>query len=191
MKSLARIDFLGHAQRRGPGIALLVAAAVLLGWQGWHAAQEYTLLERERAGLASLTRQARPAAAAMSPQERQRHAQLDALARYLAAPWDELLAVFEQRAPGQAVLQRIEQDAQTGAVRLTARARHAEAMMQYVTTLERDTRIASVLLHSHEAERDLPGSPLQFQLSATWKGGGALKPLDARAAASAPAGARP
>jgi hypothetical protein len=190
MRSLARIDFLGRVHRRGLGTALLLVGAALLGWQAWRTWQEFAMLERERAGLAALTRQSRPAAADMSPQDRRRHAQLDALAQYLAAPWHELLAVFEQRAPGQAVLQRIEQDAQTGTVRLTARARHAEAMVQYVTLLERDPRVSSVLLHQHESDGELPGSPLVFQLSAAWKGGGSLAAPSATAA-SVPEVTRP
>lgn len=190
MRSLARIDFLGRTHRRGLGTSLLLITIAWLGWQAWLTWQEYTMLERERAGLAALTRQSRPATTEMSSLDRRRHAQLDALARYLAAPWHELLAVFEQRAPGQAVLQRIEQDAQTGTVRLTARARHAEAMVQYVTLLERDPRVASVLLHQHESDGALPGSPLLFQLSATWKGGGSLA-VPLATAASAPERTRP
>lgn len=195
MRSPARIDFLAAAPRRALGLLLLPTAAALFAWQGWSAWQEYRLLDRERSGLAALSRERAPGSGTMAAADRRRHAQLDALARYLAAPWDELFAVFEQRRPGQAIVQRIEQDAATGSVRLTARARHAEAMMDYVTALESDPRLSAVLLHRHEAATEMPGSPLRFELSATWKGGGDLRAADAVAPAASVAsainGARP
>jgi hypothetical protein len=194
MKSPARIDFLAPAPRRGLGIVLLAVAAALLAWQGWAALRALQRLDQERSGLASLAPRRTSADGAMSADDRRRHAQLEALARYLAAPWGELLAVFEERRPGHAVLQRIEQDAATGSVRLTARAHHAEAMMAYVTALEGDRRLRGVLLHRHEPDVDASAGALRFELSAEWQGGGELPARAARPAAegaSAPTGTQP
>lgn len=192
MLSPSRIDFLAAAPRRAPGLALLAVAVALLAWQSWEAARELRLLERERSGLAALAPQRNAGNAPMTAADRRRHAQMEALARYLAAPWDELLAAFEERRPGQAVLQRVEQDASSGTLRLTARARHADAMMAYVTALEADTRLSQVLLHRHETDGEQPGAPLRFELSAAWKGGGDMRaPAAPAAGASEPDGRRP
>lgn len=192
IRSPSRIDFLAPAPRRGLGLALLAAAALALAWQGLEAARALQRLEQERRGLGALVARRSAAPAAMTAEDRRRHAQLDALARYLAAPWAELLAALEERRPGQAVLQRVEQDAATGSIRLTVRARHAEAMMAYVTALEADRRLANVLLHRHEPDGDAAAGALRFELSADWRGGGDLRGAErAAGAASGPTGARP
>lgn len=192
IRSPSRIDFLAPAPRRGLGLALLAAAALALAWQGLEATRALQRLEQERRGLGALVARRSAAPAAMTAEDRRRHAQLDALARYLAAPWAELLAALEERRPGQAVLQRVEQDAATGSIRLTVRARHAEAMMAYVTALEADRRLANVLLHRHEPDGDAAAGALRFELSADWRGGGDLRGAErAAGAASGPTGARP
>lgn len=192
IRSPSRIDFLAPAPRRGLGLALLAAAALALAWQGLEATRALQRLEQERRGLGALVARRSAAPAAMTAEDRRRHAQLDALARYLAAPWAELLAALEERRPGQAVLQRVEQDAATGSIRLTVRARHAEAMMAYVTALEADRRLANVLLHRHEPDGDAAAGALRFELSADWRGGGELRGAErAAGAASGPTGARP
>ncbi len=195
IRSPSRIDFLAPAPRRGLGLALLAVAAAVLAWQGFESTRALQRLDQERSGLAALTARRSAAPAAMTADDRRRHAQLDALARYLAAPWAELLAALEERRPGQAVLQRVEQDAATGSIRLTVRARHAEAMMAYVTALEGDQRLGNVLLHRHEPDGEAAGGALRFELSADWRGGGDLRAADraagAAGAASAPTGARP
>lgn len=190
MKSPSRIDFLAVAPGRVLGFALLAASVFVLAWQGFAAARELQLLERERAGLAALASSRAPTSVGMSAEDRRRHAQMEALARYLAAPWAELLGAFEERRAGQAVLQRIEQDAATGTLRITARARHAEAMMAYVRALEADRRVGAVLLHRHEPEEEQPGAALRFEISANWPGGGDPRAA-AAAQAAAPAGERP
>ncbi len=198
IRTPSRIDFLAPAPRRGLGLATLAVAAALLAWQGVGATRAMQRLEQERRGLAALTARPGAAPAAMTADDRRRHAQLDALARYLAAPWAELLAALEERRPGQAVLQRVEQDAATGSIRLTVRARNAEAMMAYVTALEADRRLGHVLLHRHEPDGEAAGGALRFELSADWRGGGDLRAAygatgatGASGAASAPTGARP
>lgn len=192
IRSPSRIDFLAPAPRRGLGLALLAAAALALAWQGLEATRALQRLEQERRGLGALVARRSAAPAAMTAEDRRRHAQLDALARYLAAPWAELLSALEERRPGQAVLQRVEQDAATGSIRLTVRARHAEAMMAYVTALEADRRLANVLLHRHEPDGEAAGGALRFELSADWRGGGDLRGAErAAAGARGPTGARP
>ncbi|MBS0437453.1 MAG: hypothetical protein JSR75_21625 [Proteobacteria bacterium] len=191
MKSPARIDLLAGEPRRYPGLVLLAVALAVLAWQGWDAARAVQRLEQERAGLAALAPRRTATEPAMSAEDRRRHAQLEALARYLAAPWADLLAALEERRPGQAVLQRIEQDAASGAIRLTARARHAEAMMAWVQALEADRRLGNVLLHRHEPEAEAAGGALRFELSAQWQGGGDLLRAGSPATAAPAAGARP
>lgn len=189
MSSQPSIEFLARRSWPAPGLVLLVLGLAWLGWEGWRTAEESRLLAGERAGMASLVRNASAPAKPMSAEERQRHAQIEAVARYLASPWATWLAVLEDNAKGKAIVRRLEQDATNESLKVTARAADAPAMMAYVLALQTDARLKEVKLVSHELLRTEPGTPLQFELTASAR---SLPAEGQAAAASAPAsGGRP
>lgn len=168
MRSPAPIDWI--APRRVPplGLAACAVALGLLAWQvalAWDASRR---LAAERDAVGALARRV-AVAPAMTDADRRRHAQIDALARRLAMPWDEWLALVERADRRDAVLQRLAQDATTGQMALTAQAPDAAAMMRYVVALEREPRLAGVLLNHHELMTDQSGAPVQFELVAQWR----------------------
>ena len=117
--------------------------------------QDRDVLERQRDACAAASRQAAaPQRSVTPPEAAAQHAQLEQLARHLAAPWGDLLALFEQHGAGDVALVRLEPDAAIGRVTLTARARQRAAMLAYVIALEHDARLASVLLTHHKSVPD-------------------------------------
>lgn len=189
MSSHLYIEFLPRRSWPALGLLLLALSLSWLGWEGWRTAEASRLLASERADMSKLVRNASTTVKPMSADERQRHAQTEAVARYLAAPWTTWLAVLEENAKGKAIVRRLEQDALTESLKITARAADAPAMMAYVMALQADARLDEVKLVSHELLRTEPGSPLQFELTATARH---LQPEGLAAAASAPLpGGRP
>lgn len=168
MRTPQSIDWIAGHRVPPAGVLALVAALALLAWQGTLTWNESQRLAAERVAVGALTRRA-SAAPAMSDADRRRHAQIDALARHLATPWDEWLTLLERRDRRDAVLQRLSQDASNGEMQITAQAPTAAAMMNYVVALERDGRLAGVLLNRHELMTDQAGAPVQFDLVARWR----------------------
>jgi hypothetical protein len=166
----SRIDFAARRHWPATGVVLAMLAAAVAAWQGWSVAEEVNLFQRQRRGLAALERRPGPLMPAMSAEDIKRHANIDALARYLATPWARLLALFEERAPSGVVLIRFEPDAVTGRIELTGRAPTTKALANYVIALERDPRLAGVLLHHHEALRDGANAGVEFTIGAAWGG---------------------
>lgn len=169
MKALAPIDFV--APRRPPrvGSAVLLGAAAALAWQGWHFWQDRDVLERQRDTSAAASRQAAAPQRSVTPLEQRQQAQLEQLARHLAAPWGDLLALLEHHGAGDVALERLEPDAAIGTLTLTARARHRAAMLAYVIALEHDARLASVLLAHHEIVPEVSGTSVVFTVQAVWR----------------------
>lgn len=166
MSSLLHIDFVQRRKWPGPGLVVMALALGLTGWQAWQTTESSRLLASEKAGMATLVRNVKKPMRAMSPEERQRHAQLESYARYLAMPWATWLAVLEDHADGKAIVRRVEQDASSETLKVTARAADTGAMMAYVLALQADTRLQGVKLLSHELLRTEPGAPVQFELAA-------------------------
>lgn len=183
MKTPRRIDWIAGRAWPPAGVLALLAGIALLAWQGLLAWDEWQRLGAERSAVGALAPR-RAAAPAMTEADRRRHAQIDAIARHLATPWDEWLTLLERRDRRDAVLQRLSQDASTGDMQITAQAPTAEAMMNYVVALERDGRLGGVLLNRHELMTDQAGAPVQFDLVAHWRS------VPARVAQGAPQEAR-
>lgn len=168
-----RIDLI--AGRRWPpaGIALALAACLLLGWQGHRASADTDALTQVRTRLAQLQRQAdQQRSVRVSPDALQRQQQVEALAAYLALPWGRLLGVFESHANGRAVLLRLEPNAAEGRVDIRGRAVSMAALSEYLLTLERDTQLSDVMLSRHEVVEGEGASGIDFTLSATWAASG-------------------
>ncbi len=174
--SWTNLDFarqgLGGTHRVG---WLLAAVGVAwAAWQGWGAYELRTRVQAERQNMSALFAPAKGAragtgsTATMTAEDRRRHAQLDAVAGYLAAPWEDLMAVFEQSRPG-ITLKRLEPDAGSGMVRLTGEATDTKAMAAYLISLETQSGLGQVVLLHHERLKDVPGTPLEFSLTAAWK----------------------
>ncbi len=183
-----RIDFLGRRRWPAAGLGLAALALAAVAWQGGLALREFDWLQQQRTGLASLQRQARTQQLpAMSAEDSQRHVLVEALARYIATPWERLLALFEEHAATHVILTRFQPEAAQGRVEISGRAPGQQALAAYIVALERDPRLSAVMLHHHEVLRSASGAPVEFTLGATW--GDALRAAPSNAApASMPTG---
>ncbi len=171
MKPITPIDFVAPRRSGRFGRALLALAVAGLAWQGGLAWNGQQALNQQREAFAAALKQAAVPQRVAAPQERRAQAQAELLSRQLAAPWDQLMDLFEKHGTGDIALVRLEPDATTGMVSLTARARHRRVMLAYVMALENDKRLSSVLLSHYETLRDVDGQPVQFTVQAVWRPG--------------------
>lgn len=185
-----RLDFArqGGGGYYRAGWALAAVGMGLVVWQGGLWYELHARVQAERQSLSAMFVSGKGAArgattATMSPEDRHRHAQIDAVAGYLAAPWEELMTIFEQNRNG-ITLKRLEPDAGSGLLRVTGEATDFKAMAAYLISLEAQPGLGQVVLLHHERLKDTPGNSLEFSLTATWK-----DRLLSAAAASAPAAA--
>lgn len=121
--------------RRTAGWALVLGAGALLAWQVWAAIEDAAQLQQQREGLAALARAATAQAGAMSAEERQRHAQIESVARTLARPATTLLDTLEAQADSGVVLARLQHDTSTATLELDAWAPNAAARERYLRGL--------------------------------------------------------
>jgi Tfp pilus assembly protein PilN len=90
------------------------------------------------------------------------------VSKHLNAPWVDLLDAIES-APQQSVaLLAAEPSTAKQSFRLTAEARDLDAMLAYVAALQKDPRLVSVVLVSHQVQVQTPGRPIRFQVQAGW-----------------------
>lgn len=151
----------------GCAIAVLVVELTTLG---------FDLSERRRLvqALAQVdarqhdAARSRPGAAKPDPAYLARVKSTQRVSRNLTAPWVDLLDAIES-APQQSVaLLAAEPSTAKRSFRLTAEARDLEAMLGYVAALQKDPRLVSVVLVSHQVQVQTPGRPIRFQLQAGW-----------------------
>ena len=172
---LLRIDFAPGARRvRGGVWTLLAGAAFALAL----AAAQVASLQSERADAQSSSRRladARGGAPAVAAPRPKNDAHQVALARevrqvtgQLLTPWAALLSSLGSVPTSDVALLAVEPSVARHAVRLTAEARDAGAMLGYVGALQRDPRLSSVVLVSHQVQSQAPGTPLRFQVQADW-----------------------
>lgn len=171
--STLRLEFAPGARRPlGTSGAMLVVSALLLGtvllglgllWSD-HERQLRALDGLETKAVVSAPRQRAPldlAEAARSKVVRQ-------VAQHLVTPWADLLDTLESARIESVALLSVEPSVSKRSVRLTAEARNWQDMLTYVGTLQRDPRLSSVVLVSHEVQLKSPGTPVRFQIQAGW-----------------------
>jgi hypothetical protein len=183
------IDFSGRAPARPLGWALLGAGVLALAWQGWGLWRATALAVTPPAARMA-TRMAEPVVVpAANPKGAPAVATavprplVDAVVADLAAPWEDLLRVFETRAGQQVTVLRLEPDARSGLVRLTGEARTLAAVLAYAGALDTDPRLSQVLLTHHQRRADpvesvdaasapprpVAATAVEFTLTAAWR----------------------
>lgn len=167
-----QIEFAPHARRTTPvSLALLLAGlllfAVVLLLFGWNLAEN----ARQTRDLAEMDGHRN--AAAIAPPPRPDAAELARVkfvrqtSRNLLTPWADLLAALES-APANVALLSVEPSAAKRSVSLTAEAANPADMLNYLQALQKDHRLAGVLLASHQVQVQAPGTPIRFQVQANW-----------------------
>ena len=156
------------------GRALLFIGLALLGYAGLELGELWSARARAVGNLGELLARRSPdggsATKPAKPDPRQAASARAArqVASNLTTPWANLLASLGA-APTQAVaLLSVEPSVAKRSVRLTAEARDLHEMLLYVGALQRDPRLSSVVLVSHQVQVQAPGTPVRFQVQAEW-----------------------
>lgn len=170
--AVGTLDFSGRPKRRPVGWGLLVVGLALAGWQAVASWEERQTAQAEAEGLLQLqaSRQA-SAARPMTAQDQQRHQQVEWLAAELAAPWDELLRVFETHAGRHITLLKFEPDAHSGQLRVTAEAGRLSQVLAYVAALEQESLLQQVMLTQHQPRREAEPATAVVDGGAGWTAG--------------------
>lgn len=162
------LDFVAPPPARRNGRLLLGIGMVALLVGGAQLALAWQEHQRERADLASLDRQGnaggRARAVAANPGALRAAA---SIARDLSAPWPELMRAMEAIRSADVSLVRVEPIAARGSLRITADARHPDAMLDYLQQMKAQG-LADVVLTSHQLQDKQPGTPIRFQAQARW-----------------------
>ena len=169
-----RLDYVAGREARWTGTALLVAGALLaaLALLEQRAVREeltvqQTRLEQVRAsGKRAAAGAPRGAADPQMAAQEVKAAQL-ALQR-LSLRWDRLFGALEAAQVNGVALLAIEPDAGKSMLRLSAEARSAEDMLNYVARLQASEGLAEVVLASHQIKQGDPLQPLRFAVVAAW-----------------------
>ena len=86
----------------------------------------------------------------------------------LAFRWEDLFAALESAPADGVALLAVEPDPEKGLVKITAEARSAEDMLEYVERLQKADRLADVMLANHQLKTSEPLQPMRFVVVASW-----------------------
>jgi len=165
------LDFVALPRRRSwPGILLSSGSLVVAGVLAWH----YRDLKLELSGLETagslIGTDRRPSRAI--PKERLNEAVKNAetVVRQLTLPWSSLAHSIESAETKDVAVLQMQPDAQQRLLRLTAEARHQDAMLEYLQRLAATGALVDVHVVSHQVQHDDPRHPIQFAVLASFRG---------------------
>jgi Tfp pilus assembly protein PilN len=163
---VVRVSWLGRAMLLA-SLALLAHGLMQLAevWSARaRAITNLTALDANRLGSADTkTRPLKPDPAQLA---NSRAAQQ--VAQSLMTPWSDLLESLGSARTEAVALLAVEPSVAKHSVRLSAEARNWHEMLVYVGALQRDSRLTSVVLVSHQVQVQAPGTPVRFQVQANW-----------------------
>lgn len=108
---------------------------------------------------------------APDPAEAARMRAVRQVAQNLMTPWADLLDSLESTTIQKVAILSIEPSVAKHSIRLTAEASSAQDMLAYLGALQREPRLSSVMLVSHQVQAQASGTPVRFQVQATWGAG--------------------
>lgn len=92
------------------------------------------------------------------------------VSQQLNLPWQRFFAELgEFSKSGDVALMSIEPDPGKGSVVLVAEGRDLNAMLRFVSSLQKSPEFSDVLLQSHTVNRLVPERPIRFRLSVAWR----------------------
>jgi hypothetical protein len=174
-KTLLNMEFAPQANKRSAaGSVYLVGAIALFSFAAIYAAKTASENSAKQQELAALdgarkaaVRVSAPPPPKVDPTEISRVRFIRMTSRNLAAPWADLLVALE-KAPSNVALLAVEPSAVKRSVSLTAEAAGPVDMIKYLQALQSDPNLANVVLVSHQVQVQTPGTPVRFQIRASW-----------------------
>jgi len=165
------LDFIAPPRRPlWPGVLVLAGSLAIAGVLGIHYRDVRVELERLETAGGLLSAERRPQRAI--PKERIDEAVKNAetVVRQLTLPWASLAETIESAATKDVAILQLQPDAQQRLLRLTAEARHQEAMLEYLRRLAATQVLADVHVVSHQVQHEDPQRPIQFAVQASFRG---------------------
>jgi hypothetical protein len=169
---IARLDLNFAPPRRNAPMGWLLLgagliAATVAGVQFRNAHAERLVQAND---LSAITGRANPLAAtdeaaALDPRATKAAA---AVARDLQIPWAEMLSALEAVPARDVALLGVEPSPLRHTIRVTAEAKTAESMLNYVDAM-RGNSFPEVNLMSHQTQVQTPGTPVRFIVQARWR----------------------
>ena len=141
-------------------VSLALAATIFARWRD----AQLELARLDAAGMVAHER--RPAAPIPEARLAAEVTNAEAVVRSLTLPWAGLVRAVEQAATRDVALLQLQPDPQARTLRLSAEARHREAMFDYVRRLAAAGDLADVHLVSHQVNRDDPRRSVHFSVQA-------------------------
>lgn len=121
---------------------------------------------RRGTATASTNRPAKP-----DPAEMARTRAVRQVSQNLMTPWADLLDSLESVPIHTVAVLSIEPSVSKHSIRITAEAKTSQDMLAYLGALQREARLSSVVLVSHQVQAQAPGAPVRFQIQAAWGAG--------------------
>jgi hypothetical protein len=147
-------------------VLLFAAAAAKVGMKIYENSQQKEALAETGNRSAPPVRVA-PPAQRPDPAETVRAQFVRQTSRSLMTPWSDLLTALE-KAPSNVALLAVEPSAAKRSLSLTAEAANPAQMLNYLQALQGDKHLADVMLVSHQVQLQAPGTPIRFQVRASW-----------------------
>jgi hypothetical protein len=167
---MKNVDLDYVARRRRPPWLGLLLLALSLGIAG-ELALRYREVRLELARLdlqSGLVSPARRPARALPKERLEEEAKgAEAVVRQLTLPWGSLIRTIEQAATRDVAILQLQPDAESRTLRITAEARHRDAMFEYLRRLGAAKGLAEVHIVSHQIQREDPLRPIQFSVQAS------------------------
>lgn len=170
-----QLEFSPQASKHSDASQVLLAAAIavfsVLAIYAFKVSYDNSVKQRELTAMEAATRtvqrSSEPRQARTDPSELARVQYVRATSKNLAAPWADLLLAIEN-APSNVALLAVEPSAAKRTVSLTAEAAGPAEMINYLDKLQSDSHLSNVVLVSHQVQLQAPGTPVRFQLRASW-----------------------
>lgn len=145
------------------GMALVAGAALLVWFVALGAA-----LESAGQRDAAYARRVIPPLAATAALEPAEAKKLIAGLHQLVMPWEDILGAVESAANIDVAVLSLQQEPAQNSLKLTAEARDATAMLEYVRRLGEADRIESAVIENHRIDLQQPERPVRFSVSARY-----------------------
>lgn len=165
-RQLLDLDFVAAPRSTWLGRAVLVAGLVCAAAGAGLAADAWRARQAEQDVLSNLTR-GRPQGAVNAAADPVLVRAAAVVKRELQMPWGQLLLALEKVPSRDVAVLMIEPAAAQRTLRITADARHPDAMLDYLAQLKQQT-LTHVVLTSHQLQPQTPGTPIRFQVQARW-----------------------
>jgi hypothetical protein len=169
-----RLDYCATRRTRSVGAILLLIGALLASV----ALFEYRAVREELSMQQMKIAEIRQSAKRTATGERGAPGDVAAAAQELKAAhqalqrlsfrWEDLFNALESAPADGVALLAVEPDPAKGLVKITAEARSAEDMLEYVERLQKADRLADVMLANHQLKTSDPLQPMRFVVVASW-----------------------